>query len=129
MAIQIKLTSIMVADQAQALTFYSDVLGFEKKHDIPMGEFRWLTVTTAGDDGGLELVLEPNAHPAAQTYQRAIYDDGIPATSFACPDVAEEYQRLCDLGIEFRSEPFDAGGTTLAVFDDRCGNLVQIHQG
>ena len=126
---KIALASIFVDDQEKALDVYTRLLGFEKKEDIPMGEFRWLTVTTAGDDGGLELVLEPNAHPAAQTYQRAIYDDGIPATSFACPDVAEEYQRLCDLGIEFRSEPFDAGGTTLAVFDDRCGNLVQIHQG
>ncbi len=126
---KIALASIFVDDQEKALDVYTRLLGFEKKEDIPMGEFRWLTVTTAGDDGGLELVLEPNAHPAAQTYQRAIYNDGIPATSFACPDVAAEYQRLCDLGIEFRSEPFDAGGTTLAVFDDRCGNLVQIHQG
>lgn len=125
---RITLASIFVNDQEKALDVYTRLLGFQKKQDIPMGEFRWLTVTTAGDAGGLELVLEPNAHPAAQVFQRTLYDDGIPATSFACSDVAEEYRRLSDRGIEFRSEPFDAGGTTLAVFDDRCGNLVQIHQ-
>jgi catechol 2,3-dioxygenase-like lactoylglutathione lyase family enzyme len=126
---KIALLSILVDDQEKALDVYTRLLGFEKKMDIPMGEFRWLTVTAAGDPEGAELVLEPNAHPAAQTFQRALYEDGIPATSFASPDVAAEYRRLTELGIEFRSEPFDAGGTTIAVFDDRCGNLVQIHQG
>ena len=125
---RIALNSVLVDDQDQALAFYTEVLGFEKKEDIPMGEFRWLTVVSPEDPGGTELVLEPNAHPAAATYQKALKADGIPATSFSASDVEAEAARLKDAGVVFTSEPAPMGGTVLAVFDDTCGNLIQIFQ-
>ena len=124
---RISLASIFVANQDEALDFYTRVLGFEKKTDIPMGEFRWLTVVNPGEPGGVELVLEPNAHPAAASYQKTLYEEGIPATSFSSSDVQGEYEKLRAAGVEFRMNPTDAGGTTLATFDDTCGNWIQIH--
>ena len=129
MAIRIALTSVMVDDQDRAQKFYTETLGFVTKHDVPLGEFRWLTVVPAEGAGEVELLLEPNAHPAARVFQKALHDDGIPATSFACPDVQAEYERLSALGVAFRGPPRQAGPTTVAVFDDTCGNLIQIHQG
>ena len=125
---KIKLNSVFVNDQAKALDFYLDVLGFKKKMDIPMGEYRWLTVVSPEEPEGAELLLEPNANPAAAAYQKAIFEAGIPLTSFAVDDIASEYQRLTGLGVVFKSEPVDAGGTMVAVFDDTCGNLIQIYQ-
>ncbi len=125
---RITLSSVLVDDQQKALDFYTGQLGFEKKQDIPMGEFRWLSVTAAGEADGPELLLEPNQFPPAKTYQAALYEAGIPATSLASSDVRADYERLSGLGVSFKSEPFDAGGTTLAIFDDTCGNLIQIHQ-
>lgn len=128
MTLKIRLNSVPVADQEQALTFYRDVLGFETKHDIPLGEFRWLTVVSPDEPDAAELLLEPNAHPASKTYQKALYDDGIPITSFQVADIDSEYRRLSDAGVAFRSEPMDAGGTKVAVFDDTCGNFIQLYQ-
>jgi catechol 2,3-dioxygenase-like lactoylglutathione lyase family enzyme len=125
---RIKLNSVLVGDQQKALDFYTEVLGFTKKEDIPMGDFRWLTVTSSDDPDGTELVLEPNAFPPAKTYQQALYDAGIAATAFACSDVQATYDSLKSQGVEFRSEPVDAGSTTIAVFEDTCGNLIQIYQ-
>jgi predicted enzyme related to lactoylglutathione lyase len=125
---KITLTSVLVDDQEKALKFYTEVLGFVKKTDIPMGEHRWLTVVSPEGSTDIELVLEPNVHPAAKTYQSAIYKDGIPATSFGSNDVQGEYERLSKRGVVFRTKPTQAGGTTLAMFEDTCGNLIQIHQ-
>lgn len=125
---KIKLVSVLVDDQEKALGFYTEVLGFTKKHDIPMGEFRWLTVISPDDPDGAELVLEPNANPAAKSFQSAMYEQGIPITALASEDVRAEYDRLKDLGVTFRSEPADMGGTVLTMFDDTCGNLIQIYQ-
>ncbi len=124
--IRINLTSVLVDDQDKALAFYTDVLGFEKKTEIPMGEHRWLTVVSPADPDGVELVLEPDAHPAARPFKRALVEDGIPFTSFAVDDVHVEYERLRDLGVRFTQEPLEMGGVTTAVFDDTCGNLIQI---
>jgi catechol 2,3-dioxygenase-like lactoylglutathione lyase family enzyme len=129
MTIRIALTSVMVDDQAKAHRFYTDTLGFVTKHDIPMGEFRWLTVVSPEGSGEVELLLEPNQHPAAKVFQKALRDDGIPATSFACADVQAEYDRLTALGVAFRGPPKQAGPVMVATFDDTCGNLIQIHQG
>ena len=125
---KIALTSIMVDDQAKALKFYTEMLGFVKKFDIPMGEFRWLTVTSPEGAGDVELVLEPNAHPAAKVYQKALYTDGIPATSFESTDIHKECEKLTRLGVVFRQQPTKMGPTTIARFDDTCGNLIQLHQ-
>ena len=125
---RIRLNGIFVDDQDKALAFYTDTLGFEKKLDIPMGEFRWLTVVSADEPDGTELVLEPNAHPAAKAYQAALYKDGIPATALESADVDAEYSRLSALGVRFTTEPTDAGDTRLATFDDTCGNLIQVYQ-
>jgi len=125
---KIKLNSVLVSNQEKALQFYTEVLGFVKKEDIPMGEFRWLTVVSAEGPNDLELALEPNVYPAAQGYQKALFDAGIPLTAFASDDVQEEYERLVERGVEFRSEPTDMGPTTTAVFEDTCGNLIQIYQ-
>ncbi len=127
--VRITLTSVFVDDQAKALAFYTDVLGFEKATDIPMGEFRWLTVTSPEGADGVELVLEPAALPAAKTFQEAIKAAGIPATSFASKDVQAEHDRLVAKGVTFTMPPTDAGPTTIAMFDDTCGNLIQMHQG
>jgi catechol 2,3-dioxygenase-like lactoylglutathione lyase family enzyme len=123
---RIYLTSVLVDDQDKALRFYTDVLGFQKKHDIPLGEARWLTVVAPDHPQGPELVLEPDAHPAAGPFKAALVADGIPATSFAVDDVHAEFQRLGDLGVRFTQEPLEMGAVTTAVFDDTCGNLIQI---
>lgn len=126
---KIKLTSVLVPDQEKALRFYTDVLGFVKKEDVPFGEFRWLTVVSPEGSEDIELVLEPNAHVAAKAYQQALFDDGIPLTAFASENVQEEYVRLKKLGVVFLSEPTEMGPTTVAVFEDTCGNLIQLFQG
>jgi len=125
---KIKLSSIMVDDQGKALRFYTEVLGFDKKEDIPVGEARWLTVVSPQAPDEAELVLEPNSNPAAKTYQRALFEQGIPLTAFAVEDIRSEYERLKESGVVFRSEPTSMGPVTLAVFDDTCGNLIQIYQ-
>ena len=125
---KIVVTSVLVDDQAKALAFYRDVLGFELKHDIPMGEHRWLTLTSPGDPDGVELLLEPNAHGAAKTFQSAIKQDGIPCTFFGVEDVQTEYARLSAAGVQFTRTPTVMGPVTLAVLDDTCGNLIQIVQ-
>ncbi|MEV0456542.1 VOC family protein [Catellatospora methionotrophica] len=123
---KIHLASILVDDQAKALAFYTDVLGFVKKNDVPMGEFSWLTVVSAEDPDGVELVLEPDAHPAAKPFKAALVGDGIPFTSFAVTDVQAEYERLTKLGVVFTQPPTSMGPVTTAVLDDTCGNLIQI---
>ena len=128
MSLKIKLNSILVDDQDKALTFYTQVLGFVKKTDIPLGEFKWLTVTSPEDPDGVELLLEPNNNPAAQTFQKSIFQQGIPMKSFAVENVQNEYERLTKLGVKFSMEPTQTGPVTVAVFDDTCGNFIQIVQ-
>ena len=123
---KIGLSSVFVEDQSKALDFYTNILGFIKKADIPMGDFRWLTVVSPEEPEGTELVLEPNAHPAAATFQKALKADGIPATAFSSSDVEADAARLKEAGVVFTSEPASVGGTVLATFDDTCGNLIQI---
>lgn len=125
---RIHLTSVFVDDQSRALEFYTQVLGFVKKTDIDLGEHRWLTVTSPAEPDGPELLLEPNANPAAATYQSSIHEQGIPAAMFAVEDVAQEYARLTALGVRFTGEPVAMPGVKIAVFDDTCGNLIQIAQ-
>jgi predicted enzyme related to lactoylglutathione lyase len=125
---KIKLTSVIVDDQVKALRFYTEVLGFTKKKDIPVGQFRWLTVVSAEGADDIELLLEPNENPAAKAYQKALREQGIPLTAFAADDVQKEYERLKELGVEFHSEPTTVGPTTIAVFEDTCGNLIQMYQ-
>jgi catechol 2,3-dioxygenase-like lactoylglutathione lyase family enzyme len=123
---RITITSVLVDDQDKALAFYTDVLGFVKKTEIPMGEHRWLTVVSPEDPDGVELVLEPSDHPAVGPYKDALVADGIPFTSFAVDDVQKEYERLKGLGVTFTQEPTVMGPVTTAVLDDTCGNLIQI---
>lgn len=123
---RIHLTSVFVDDQEKAARFYTDVLGFVKKHDVPIGDDRWLTVVSPEDPEGTELLLEPSGHPAVQPYKTALVEDGIPVTSFAVDDVAAEFERLRALGVNFTQEPLEMGPVTTAVFDDTCGNLIQI---
>lgn len=123
---RIVLTSVYVDDQAKALAFYTDVLGFVKKKDIPLGESRWLTVVSTDDPDGTELLLEPDGHPAAGPFKEALVNDGIPFTSFGVDDVHAEYERLKGLGVRFTQAPVQMGPVTMAVFDDTCGNLIQI---
>ena len=126
---RINLATVLVDDQEKALRFYTYVLGFVKKHDIPVGEDRWLTVVSPQDPDGTELVLEPSSHPAVKPFKEALVADGIPYTSFAVDDVEAEYERLRGLGVRFTKEPVDMGPVTTAVLDDTCGNLIQIaHQ-
>ncbi len=125
---KIKLSSIFVDDQAKALWFYTEVLGFLKKMDIPVGEARWLTVVSPEAPDGTELVLEPNGNPVALTYQKGIFEQGIPITAFEVSDIHAEYERLKKLGVVFSMEPTNAGAVTVAVFEDTCGNLLQIYQ-
>ena len=126
---KIILTSVFVDDQDKALKFYTETLGFVKKADVTAGEYRWLTVVSPDDQDGTELVLEPNENPAAKTYQRAIFEQGIPATSFGVSDVRAEYERLKKLGVKFTMEPTEVmKDVTIAIFDDTCGNLIQIQQ-
>jgi catechol 2,3-dioxygenase-like lactoylglutathione lyase family enzyme len=124
--VRINLTSVLVDDQEKALRFYTDVLGFVKKNDIPMGEHRWLTVVSPEDPDGVELVLEPSSHPAVGPFKEALVADGIPFTSFSVADVQEEYDRLTALGVTFTQQPVAMGPVTTAVLDDTCGNLLQI---
>ncbi|GGV89354.1 hypothetical protein GCM10015535_43080 [Streptomyces gelaticus] len=123
---RIHLSSVFVDDQDKALRFYTEVLGFVKKHDVPLGEARWLTVVAPEDPEGTELLLEPSGHPAVQPYKTALVEDGIPATSFAVDDVPAEFDRLRGLGVRFTQEPLEMGPVTTAVLDDTCGNLIQI---
>ena len=122
----INLTSVLVDDQDRALAFYTDVLGFVKKNDIPLGEHSWLTVVSPEAPDGVELVLEPDQHPAVRPFKEALVADGIPFTSFAVDDVQKEYERLSALGVRFTQEPTQMGPVTTAVLDDTCGNLIQI---
>jgi catechol 2,3-dioxygenase-like lactoylglutathione lyase family enzyme len=123
---RIVVSSVFVDDQEKALTFYTDVLGFVKKKDIPLGESRWLTVVSASDPEGAELLLEPDHHPAVGPFKDALVGDGIPFTSFGVDDVQAEYERLDGLGVRFTQDPVDLGPVITAVFDDTCGNLIQI---
>jgi catechol 2,3-dioxygenase-like lactoylglutathione lyase family enzyme len=125
---RIRLSSILVDDQAKALKFYTEILGFVKKHDIPLGQYRWLTLVSPEAPGETELVLEPNENPAAKTFQKALFEQGIPLTAFAVKDVQKEYEVLAARGVVFRSKPMQAGPTTIAVFEDTCGNLIQMYQ-
>jgi catechol 2,3-dioxygenase-like lactoylglutathione lyase family enzyme len=125
---QIKLTSVMVDDQDKALRFYTDKLGFVKKEDMPMGPFRWLTVTSPEGAEGVELVLEPMGFPPAKGYQKALFDAGIPATAFITKDIQAEYRRLTDLGVVFRGEPKTMGPISAVTFEDTCGNLINLVQ-
>lgn len=125
---RIALCGLLVDDQEKALDFYTHKLGFIKKNDIPAGEFRWLTVVSPEGPGDVELVLEPNANPAAKAYQAALFEQGIPLTAFAVKDIHAECARLKERGVVFRSEPFAVGPTTIALFEDTCGNLIQIYQ-
>jgi predicted enzyme related to lactoylglutathione lyase len=125
---KIYLTSVYVDDQDKALTFYTQVLGFIKKSDFPVGQFKWLTVTSPGEPGGVELLLEPNDNPAARQFQKALFEQGIAATSFAVEDIQKEYERMKDLGVAFRMPPTQMGPATVTVFDDTCGNLIQLAQ-
>jgi catechol 2,3-dioxygenase-like lactoylglutathione lyase family enzyme len=125
---RIKLTSIMVDDQDKALRFYTEVLGFKKKHDIPVGEYRWITVTSPEGPDDLELALEPNANPAAKTFQDAMFKQGIPLAAFEVTDIAGEFARLTARGVAFTRQPTQAGPVILAVFADTCGNLIQLNR-
>jgi len=125
---RITLTGVFVSDQDEALRFYTETLGFVKKHDLPVGEFKWLTVVSPDEPDGTELLLEPNENPVAQEYQKGIFDQGIPAASFSVTDIGAEYEKLKSLGVAFTMEPTEMGNVTIAVFDDTCGNLIQIMQ-
>jgi len=125
---KIIVTSIFVQDQDKALDFYTETLGFVKKHDVPSGEFRWITLVSPEEQEGTELLLEPNNHPAAKEYQKKLFEEGIPVTMFGVEDVQKEYDRLLKHGVKFTMGPTDAGQVTIAVFDDTCGNLIQIAQ-
>ena len=125
---RIELTSVFVNDQAKALAFYTETLGFVKKADISVGNYRWLTVTSPEDRDGTQLVLEPNENPTAKTYQEAIFRQGIPAAAFMVDDIQKEYERLKKLGVKFTMEPTKVTGSTIARLDDTCGNLIQIIQ-
>jgi catechol 2,3-dioxygenase-like lactoylglutathione lyase family enzyme len=127
-AMRIVVTSVLVDDQEKALQFYTGALGFVKKADVPMGDARWLTVVSPQDPDGTELLLEPDSHPAAGPFKEALVADGIPATSFGVDDVNAEFRRLRNLGVRFTQEPLEMGPVTTAVFDDTCGNLIQIAQ-
>ena len=126
---KINLTSVFVDDQEKALRFYTEILGFLTKIDVPMAGARWITVASTEAPDGTQLLLEPNDHPAAQAYQKAIHADGIPATSFGAENVQAEYERLSRLGVKFTATPTEASWGTYAIFDDTCGNLIEIHQG
>jgi len=129
---EVNVMSILVDDQSKALEFYTKKLGFVKKNEIPMGEARWLTVVGPNNPDGVEVSLEPDSNPAVAkevaAFKSALVENGIPFTSFACDDVKSEYERLKGLGVDFTQPPMDAGPVTIAVFDDTCGNLIQMHQ-
>lgn len=125
---KIRLNSIHVDDQDRAHDFYTNTLGFKKKHDIPLGEFRWLTVVSAEEPDATELLLEPNNHPAASAYQSALYGDGIPSASFEVSDLDAEFTRLREQGVKFTTQPTPMGDSRIAMLDDTCGNLVQLYE-
>jgi predicted enzyme related to lactoylglutathione lyase len=125
---KIIVTSLFVQNQDKALEFYTEKAGFEKKHDVPVGEFRWIALVSPGNQFGPQLLLEPNNHPAAKEYQKKIYAEGIPATMFGVEDIHKEYIRLSENGVKFTMEPTAMGENTIAIFDDTCGNLIQIIQ-
>jgi catechol 2,3-dioxygenase-like lactoylglutathione lyase family enzyme len=125
---KITLTNVIVNDQARALSFYTEVLGFVKKTDLPMGGARFSTVVSPEGAAGVELLLEPTGHPASKVYQKALFDDGIPYTSFESSAIHKEYERLTKLGVVFRGEPTRTGPVIQAVFEDTCGNLIALHQ-
>ena len=125
---RIHLASIFVDDQDKALRFYTETLGFQKKTDVPLGEYRWLTVVSAEQPDGTELLLEPDNHPAVKPFKNALVSDGIPFTSFAVADIHAEHERLKQLGVRFTQPPTEMGPVTTAVLDDTCGNLIQIAQ-
>lgn len=125
---KIKLASVFVDDQDKALKFYTQVLGFVKKVDMPVGQARWLTVVSPEEPDGTQLVLEPSDNPATQTFKQAIFQQGIAATAFAVDNIQKEYTRMKKQGVKFTLEPTKTGGPTIAVFDDTCGNLIQIFQ-
>ena len=125
---RIILTGVFVDDQDKALKFYTETLGFVLKHDVPAGEYRWITVVSPDDTDGTELLLEPNENPVAQEYQKGIFAQGIPANSFGVTDIDAEHERLKALGVTFTMEPTAMGPVTIAVFDDTCGNLIQMMQ-
>ncbi|PWW32477.1 catechol 2,3-dioxygenase-like lactoylglutathione lyase family enzyme [Cytobacillus oceanisediminis] len=123
---KIIITSIFVQDQDKALEFYTKTLGFVKKHDVPSGAYRWITLVSSDEQDGTELLLEPNDHPAAKEYQQKLFADGIPVTMFGVADIRKEYKRLVEKGVKFTMEPAEMGKVTIAVFDDTCGNLIQM---
>ena len=125
---KIIVTSIFVEDQDKALKFYSEILGFELKHDVPSGEYRWITLVSPEDQKGTELLLEPNNHPAAKEYQEKLFAEGIPVTMFGVEDIQAEYNRLVEKGVKFTMKPTKMGEIQIAIFDDTCGNLIQIIQ-
>ncbi len=125
---RITLTSVFVSDQDKALSFYTETLGFVKKHDLPVGEFKWLTVVSPDDPDGTELLLEPNENEVSQAYQKGIFDQGIPAASFGVTDIRAEHEKLKSMGVAFTMEPTELANVSVAVFDDTCGNLIQIMQ-
>ncbi|AGF72714.1 VOC family protein [Corynebacterium halotolerans] len=125
---RINITSVLVDDQEKAHQFYTGVLGFRVKHDVPVGDARWLTVVSPENPEGTELLLEPDAHPAAKTFKEALFNDGIPFTQFAVDDVRAEFERLTGQGVRFTMEPTDADTVIVAVLDDTCGNLIQLAQ-
>lgn len=125
---RIKLTSIMVDDQDKALKFYTEVLGFVKRHDIPVGEYRWITVASQEEPTNVELALEPNANPAGKAFQEALFKQGIPATAFEVGDIEEEHRRLENRSVVFTQTPTPLGPVTIAIFADTCGNLIQLYE-
>ena len=127
-ALKIKITSLIVDDQDKAEKFYTEVLGFEVKENVPAGEFRWLTLVTPDNRDGVELALEPNENPASKTFQKALFDQGIPATMFFVEDLQKTYEKLVESGVVFTVQPKDMGGTFAAIFNDTCGNLIMIAQ-
>ena len=125
---RIKLTSVMVDDQSKALEFYTEVLGFQKKRDFPVGEYRWITVVSSEGPDDVELALEPNANHAGRAFQEAMFSQGIPVAAFEVSGIDEEYRRLTRLGVVFSCQPTKAGAVTIAIFSDTCGNLIQLYE-
>ncbi|MDQ3185348.1 MAG: VOC family protein [Pseudomonadota bacterium] len=125
---KIKLSSVFVDDQDKALKFYTEILGFIKKTDMPAGDARWLTVVSPDGPADIELLLEPMEIPAAKAYQKTLFEEGIPLTAFAVDNIQKEYKRMTKLGVVFNMEPTESGPATLAVFEDTCGNLIQLYQ-
>ncbi len=125
---KIKLNNVFVDEQDKALKFYTEVLGFVKKTEIPLGKAKWLTVVSPEAPNEVELLLEPNENPAARTFQKALFEQGIPLTAFAVEDIQKEYERLEKQGVKFSMQPTKTGEAILAVFDDTCGNLIQLYQ-